>query len=87
MNWTRFALTVLASRILSPLTDRLFRGDWYTKYNKQAESGGIRAVSENYWQLPGLVRCQLFAKYLWTLSMECDSEKAGTVLPDLLGSL
>ncbi|MGH9687549.1 MAG: hypothetical protein ACRD5K_10700 [Candidatus Acidiferrales bacterium] len=68
MDWTRFALTVLATGFIASLTDWLFMGDLlYKRFNKHPEiwrhSGGsqgeARAIA---WSAPlPFVTCAVFA--------------------------
>jgi hypothetical protein len=67
MNWTRFALTVLTSGIVSSMTDWLFMGDWlYKRYNQHPEiwryprgEGESKAIA---WSSPlPFLTCAFFA--------------------------
>ena len=66
MNWTRFALTVLASGIVSSLTDWLFMGDLlYKKYNTHPEiwrhQGGVGESQAIAWaSLLPFLTCAVF---------------------------
>jgi hypothetical protein len=66
MNWTRFALTVLASGIVSSLTDWLFMGDLlYKKYNTHSEiwrhQGGVGEAQAIAWASPlPFLTCAVF---------------------------
>jgi hypothetical protein len=65
-NWTRFALTVLASGIVSSLTDWLFMGDLlYKKYNTHPEiwrhQGGVGESQAIAWTSPlPFLTCAVF---------------------------
>jgi hypothetical protein len=68
MNWTRFALAVVASGLVSSLTDWFFMGDLvYKRYNKHPEiwrhSGGTRGETRAIaWSAPlPFLTCAVFA--------------------------
>jgi hypothetical protein len=66
MNWLRFVLTVLASGIVSSLTDWLFMGDLlYRRYNKYPEiwryTGGQGEAKAIAWASPfPFLTCAVF---------------------------